>query len=143
VRTNKDNVAARSLLGDLLEHFTSSNGVRNKVSQLTKFYEGWRRVKGDGNCYYRAISYGLLEQALKSDKRQEIFLGLHNKFLGVSFAVTNEQKAHQALLDSLKQAAGMVVSDVIRRLSTQMHHAHHFYAKQTAVIYLFSLLHSS
>lgn len=64
----RSEVAARScLVGDqepltvLLDEY-SNPIVRDKVEDLSRSYGSIRRIRGDGNCFYRACLCGLLER---------------------------------------------------------------------------------
>ncbi len=43
-------------------------------------YPGLRTIRGDGNCYYRAIMYGLLEQIIMAPNREVLCGELIHKF---------------------------------------------------------------
>ena len=43
-------------------------------------YPGFRSIRGDGNCYYRAVMVGLIEQIIMSPDREKLFLDLRDKF---------------------------------------------------------------
>mmetsp|Transcript_26664 Transcript_26664/g.51398 ORF Transcript_26664/g.51398 Transcript_26664/m.51398 type:complete len:547 (+) Transcript_26664:42-1682(+) len=44
-----------------------------KIKNLAKNYHHWRPIRGDGNCYYRAVIYGMLELCFTgSDDRQRL-----------------------------------------------------------------------
>ena len=63
------------MLSSLSEGFTHSDGsnsdhdslsamsesYRAKVNELCESFPAWRKVKGDGNCYYRAVIFAVLE----------------------------------------------------------------------------------
>ena len=36
--------------------------MRDKVSTICTAYSHWRRIRGDGNCYYRAVGFLLFER---------------------------------------------------------------------------------
>lgn len=41
-----------------------SRAYLDKVEQLEKRYSTWRKIRGDGNCYYRCVIFATLEQIL-------------------------------------------------------------------------------
>ena len=53
--------AAALIRTTLAKAFNDSKYVQDKIEQLQDNYLSWRRVRGDGNCYYRAIGYALFE----------------------------------------------------------------------------------
>lgn len=61
VRT-KPVVGAREPLSSLAGEYAFSSSVHAKVASLSAEYADFRRIRGDGNCFYRAVFYGLAEQ---------------------------------------------------------------------------------
>lgn len=45
----------------LTEVEQGSPNFAKQVAEQAEFYSSWRDVRSDGNCFYRAVSYGLLE----------------------------------------------------------------------------------
>jgi len=58
----------------LLPPLTSD--IRHKIEDLRIDYPTWRRVRGDGNCYYRAVMFGLLERCVKDPERRKWLINL-------------------------------------------------------------------
>lgn len=58
------NVGPRQSLSSLFRDYKHNNRMSGKLESLVSSYYGWRTIRGDGNCYYRAVYYALLEQAL-------------------------------------------------------------------------------
>ena len=87
------------------EKFNGS--LQAKVGELAREYVGFRKIRGDGNCYYRATVYGLLEFAIVTDRR-EMLQTVHDCFRDrVRFDAQTEQewhKQHQCFLDHLLKA---------------------------------------
>eukprot|EP01034_Spumella_vulgaris_P032113 gene32113-39663_t len=83
------------------EKFNAALG--DKVAQLSRDYTGFRRIRGDGNCYYRAVIYGLIEFIITTGRR-EVF----NKVIGVFGEVEFKQQtfvdAHNIMLQKLRDA---------------------------------------
>lgn len=40
-----------------------------KAVDLSEVYSGFRRIKGDGNCYYRAVMFSYMEQLIALTNR--------------------------------------------------------------------------
>jgi hypothetical protein len=59
--------------------------VGARVEELVETYPGYRRIRGDGNCYYRAMVFGLLEQVIQRGDLQD-FRHLYDVFNGVDIA---------------------------------------------------------
>jgi hypothetical protein len=68
-------------------------------------YIGYKAIRGDGNCYYRAIIYGLLEQIITRSERHQIkkILGSFKKII---FSDFEENQHHERLVQVLSQAVG-------------------------------------
>jgi hypothetical protein len=47
--------------------------LQQKINDLQLQYPRFRKIRGDGNCYYRAVMVGYLEQAIASPHRQDYF----------------------------------------------------------------------
>ena len=54
----------------LKEEFTKQS-IRNQIDELGQSYSHWRRVRGDGNCFFRATYVGALEYAISHDGSTE------------------------------------------------------------------------
>lgn len=68
-------------------------------------YSGFRKIGGDGNCYYRAVAFGLLEQ-LVLDGAYENFVVIRNILDTVTYAVgSTEAEYHAELMYLLSEAA--------------------------------------
>eukprot|EP00811_Abedinium_folium_P037074 NODE_9723_length_1403_cov_3.534483.p1 GENE.NODE_9723_length_1403_cov_3.534483~~NODE_9723_length_1403_cov_3.534483.p1 ORF type:complete len:280 (+),score=10.13 NODE_9723_length_1403_cov_3.534483:104-943(+) len=56
------NLGPREPLSTLANDFKYNESFCNKIAELESVgYRGWRRIRGDGNCFYRCIAVGLLE----------------------------------------------------------------------------------
>ncbi|CAK0889400.1 unnamed protein product [Prorocentrum cordatum] len=88
-------------LQSLAEEFRYNAGIVGKVSQLEqRGYGGWRRVRGDGNCFYRAVGFGLLELIVTTDspRRADWAAALLQKLAALRLQDAGERAAHAALL---------------------------------------------
>eukprot|EP00928_Gymnodinium_smaydae_P047736 TRINITY_DN31880_c0_g1_i1.p1 TRINITY_DN31880_c0_g1~~TRINITY_DN31880_c0_g1_i1.p1 ORF type:complete len:406 (-),score=83.15 TRINITY_DN31880_c0_g1_i1:101-1318(-) len=58
------NVGERRPLSELeFEHRFNAGKVK-KIQSLAEHYSHWRPIRGDGNCYYRSVVFGVLERLL-------------------------------------------------------------------------------
>jgi hypothetical protein len=80
IKTFFDNIGVPSKLHVLSGSYESDSAIKKKIAILQEVYEGWRSIRGDGNCYYRAVIYGLIEQIIRSRKREKLLI-LREKFL--------------------------------------------------------------
>merc|ERR1719282_2080365 len=56
------NVGQSEVIRSLALEFPYNTKFGEKVEKLRRLgYTGWRRVRGDGNCFFRAFGFGLLE----------------------------------------------------------------------------------
>lgn len=83
-----------------------------EIGKIAENYGGFRRICGDGNCYYRAIAYGVLEKVVL-DGDVTKFDVLHRIFMRVSYQKIGDNESHEELLSTLEMAAaGKVWRDV-------------------------------
>eukprot|EP00929_Paragymnodinium_shiwhaense_P088988 TRINITY_DN49263_c0_g1_i1.p1 TRINITY_DN49263_c0_g1~~TRINITY_DN49263_c0_g1_i1.p1 ORF type:complete len:363 (+),score=81.78 TRINITY_DN49263_c0_g1_i1:127-1215(+) len=94
------NVGRRLPIESLTDDCQYNEGKVKKIMLLSQTYGQWRPVRGDGNCFYRAVMFGCLETLL----RDRDFVSLRRivelmKFL--TFDVPEEQEAHKEMLERL------------------------------------------
>lgn len=95
-------------LSTLKDEFKFNKSFGEKVDGLIEHeYKGWRRVRGDGNCFYRAVGFGLLEQiiAAPDSKRQVAASALVCKLKNLSFEEKAEDEGHQQFVERLFRLA--------------------------------------
>lgn len=96
-------------LGSLADEFRFNTNFGEKVQRLERRgYTGWRRIRGDGNCFYRALGLGLLEQLTASGlgpKRLDWLAQFRGKLCDVLFEDLAERSAHADLLACLGGSA--------------------------------------
>eukprot|EP00927_Polykrikos_kofoidii_P056466 TRINITY_DN50583_c0_g1_i1.p1 TRINITY_DN50583_c0_g1~~TRINITY_DN50583_c0_g1_i1.p1 ORF type:complete len:517 (+),score=91.00 TRINITY_DN50583_c0_g1_i1:71-1621(+) len=110
------NMGPREPMKTLAAEFRYNEHFQRKVGWLARDgYVGWRRIRGDGNCFYRAVGFALLEQLVKpsfefagcSDahekQRVERSRSLRRRLLGMRFderldVGPLESAAHEELL---------------------------------------------
>jgi hypothetical protein len=65
----------------LAGNFPHNVALIGKTQELMKTYHGFRSIKGDGNCYFRTIMYGFLEQilCLETARRDVCLLAFEEK----------------------------------------------------------------
>lgn len=101
VKTNTDNVGVPSKLHLLSANYGYRQAMVNKINTLEEIYEGWRSIRGDGNCYYRTVIYGLIEQIIRSNKREKLLI-LREKFLAVRIQPTDSEKSTDLILPPMQ-----------------------------------------
>eukprot|EP00607_Mallomonas_marina_P009645 CAMPEP_0182419612 /NCGR_PEP_ID=MMETSP1167-20130531/4026_1 /TAXON_ID=2988 /ORGANISM="Mallomonas Sp, Strain CCMP3275" /LENGTH=781 /DNA_ID=CAMNT_0024594623 /DNA_START=457 /DNA_END=2803 /DNA_ORIENTATION=- len=80
VRSFRDCVGPKCRLHALAVLFKYNATAQQKVARLASVYMGYRPVKGDGNCFYRAVMFSLLEQLVGAEDRKSI-RRLHQRVL--------------------------------------------------------------
>jgi len=100
------NVGPREPLRSLKEDFKFNPGFKEKVCQLAeRGYVGWRRVRGDGNCFYRAVGFGFLELLVTTtaQKRAEWITTFLDGIRELHFDVAAERSAHADLVTHIQR----------------------------------------
>lgn len=67
-------IGPRMVLVNSIDKFNEA--MVAKFATLAETYVGLRKIRGDGNCYYRAVIVGLLEHIMRTGERQK-FKSLH------------------------------------------------------------------
>lgn len=83
----------------------SNEYLTKRVHQMSRTYKGYRKIRGDGNCYYRSICFGLLEQIIEMHNRHA-FGVLYRLFKNVSYTDRLHTTEHRELLAALASASG-------------------------------------
>lgn len=95
------NVGIYEPLSSLRDEFKFNKHFGQKVTELAgEGYHGWRRIRGDGNCFYRAFGFGLLEQIILAPPKQQMAWAacLQAKLHSLTFEDASEQYAHTRLV---------------------------------------------
>jgi len=100
------NLGKLESLSTLKDEFKFNKSFGAKVDGLIREgYKGWRRVRGDGNCFYRAVGYSLIEQIILSEQRQTAAAALVRQLRELQLEEPAEQKAHERLVGHLERVA--------------------------------------
>lgn len=99
LRSCKDIVRAKQCLPTLNMKGSIKNNelLRHKIDLMMTRYSSWRAVKGDGNCYYRAVYFSLFEQLLLEHK-VGIILKIKKLFEKLTFPNAIDRLNHADLL---------------------------------------------
>ncbi len=76
----------------------------SRIQSLNPLYEGFRSIRGDGNCYYRCVIYSIIEQAVLQNRRN-VFKGLFDIFVEIEFDDVNGD-SHRDMLKYLLLCSG-------------------------------------
>jgi hypothetical protein len=99
------NVGGRFLLSTLMNEDKYNKLFCKHIKSLETNYVGFQRIRGDGNCYYRAVIYGLLEVIVQS-KQWEKIEHLKKVFENLTFEDNEFNLQHQKMLKQLTLAKG-------------------------------------
>lgn len=100
------NMGPREALSSLMEEFRFNPAIAEKVRRLEqRGYTGWRRIRGDGNCYYRSVGFGVLEQLVVAagPRRLAHAAELVKRLSTVSFVDEPLAAAHKELLERVER----------------------------------------
>lgn len=98
LRSNRDPIGPRHRLAELQYNVRHNKLMRQRTAQLAELdYIGYRAIRGDGNCYYRAVMTGYLEHGIggEGDDREKRMTFI-DRFI----------KRIQPLVDSIRQFYG-------------------------------------
>mmetsp|Transcript_11099 Transcript_11099/g.27221 ORF Transcript_11099/g.27221 Transcript_11099/m.27221 type:complete len:327 (-) Transcript_11099:12-992(-) len=79
-----------SSLAELYSQQHSNAAFLRKATALQSRYAGWRRVKGDGNCFIRGYIYAVLENLVRKGSADEV-QGLIGRLTGYYMSIISEQ----------------------------------------------------
>lgn len=97
------NLGPREEIDSLTDEFRYNEKCCKKVWQLKgRGYTKWRRIRGDGNCFYRAVCFALLEELASlpptATSRQQRCSDLYKRLKLVRFQDEAEMGWHRRLL---------------------------------------------
>lgn len=102
-----------------------------KIRELDKEYSSLRRLRGDGNCFYRAVSYGLVETiaCLEAERREKVSLALDRRLTdllqGAGFDRMAYEDFYVELLEALADRLISSDNDHLAELWAQEPHRSH------------------
>lgn len=99
--TDLPNVGDLRHIATLEDECRFNPGKLRKIRHLAKSYGHWRPIRGDGNCYYRAVIYGALEAALATGDAGWLRRVVHT-FEQVKYDMSVDQRSHERLLRHLR-----------------------------------------
>lgn len=103
----KYNIGPPFKLCYLSEPYKFNRSIQEKILGLEYVYEGWRSIRGDGNCYYRSIYFALIEQIIQSSNRDTKFRKLANIFKRSRSKDDDDRQYVLAIVNFLESAAGI------------------------------------
>jgi hypothetical protein len=118
IRSNRDNVGPPSRLSLLFVQYSGNTHLQDKTKELNLFYSGWRPIRGDGNCYFRAVVFGFIENIIS------------NTFEGMTSCTSLHVNSYE--LKSLAQQRRRYSFGHLVDLLTRVGHCYHYEHEQDA-----------
>jgi ubiquitin thioesterase protein OTUB1 len=56
-----DTISKKHPLKSMKDSFKFNEKIKNLIKTLQNFYSSYRKIRGDGNCYYRAVGFAYIE----------------------------------------------------------------------------------
>uniref|UniRef100_A0A0N4Z0Z5 ubiquitinyl hydrolase 1 n=1 Tax=Parastrongyloides trichosuri TaxID=131310 RepID=A0A0N4Z0Z5_PARTI len=105
VRNNQDLIGPKSDITTLVQAYApeTSPEYSKKALQLSNIYTNVRRVRGDGNCFYRSILTALLEKCLNDDNLLLQFQNLSREWRDKFFAMGFPELTTSDFCDSIDE----------------------------------------
>lgn len=74
VKTNSKLVAGKEDIGILLKEYEQNPSFLNGIQYLTSHYANIRKIRGDGNCFYRGFLFAFVERFYQQEQVLQDFL---------------------------------------------------------------------
>merc|ERR1712216_106894 len=87
-------------LDSLQEDFRHSAEHVRKITEMRDEFAAWRRVRGDGNCYYRALGCGFMEHLLSPAGRPRL-QEFHDRLAALQGDAKSAVRFLKSFLDSI------------------------------------------
>ena len=98
-------ISARRPIDDLVEEYADSENINFllKIGQIGEASGALRRTRGDGNCFFRAFSFALVEAigALSAERRGEISIYFRETIEQLLRAAGFDRMAYEDFYDEL------------------------------------------
>ena len=125
IAASSDVVSDKLPLKVLEEEFSNDEVYKSKIAKLSEKYSEFRRIRPDGNCFFRAVGFRLFEWLLEAEaefekvkgslepsKDQMVKLGMpeftvedfYDNFMDTFNSLSGEQKTNLAWLIDLASA---------------------------------------
>jgi len=112
LRSVRDPFGPRARLSELCLITRHNKTMRQKVEQLGPLgYAGWRPIRGDGNCYYRAVMTGFFELVLGGS-------------VGLELAGTAEERQQRQSMQRAIEVLGTLRAAVLSAYGAAAANAH-------------------
>lgn len=108
----KEAVEALPLVSKLVEidilkaEYAGNDGFLRKLDSLSKRFSSIRRIRPDGNCFYRAYLFGILEQIAGNKERHAAFTATAKQTLQYCLDVGYEKVAVEDFADVFNMCVG-------------------------------------
>lgn len=111
-RRRAENVSAKCYFEAYAAQVKHNVSLSAKIVRMAETcFAAWRGIRGDGNCYYRSIYFGFLEQlVLMNPRSPDHFDALISSMSMVHYASVMENQQHAAAMQYLRQARGKITT---------------------------------
>ncbi|VDP37100.1 unnamed protein product [Soboliphyme baturini] len=123
---NQPLVSEQQPLWSLVEEYCSEQAAvyRQKAVQLHQKYATIRRVRGDGNCFYRAFAFACLEriasEKAKLDRFCLVTASWKERLIKLGFSAMTTEDFHDTFMELLSEVdKGMTMEELIARFNVQ------------------------
>jgi uncharacterized C2H2 Zn-finger protein len=74
-----ETIGPKLQLNSMKNLFKHNKTIQKSIDCLEATYSSWRKIRGDGNCYYRAIGLGYIEHLCRESTDSRLFFNFLNK----------------------------------------------------------------
>ncbi|XP_076463742.1 ubiquitin thioesterase OTUB1-like [Babylonia areolata] len=109
IADTQDLIGPCQTIDELVEEYAKEDQVyRQKLEDLKKRYSHIRKVRGDGNCFFRGFGFAYLESLLNDPEEFKRFIGIAEKskddLLALGFPQFTIEDFHETFMDVAGQA---------------------------------------
>jgi len=109
IAENQNLVGSVLTFDNIVEDYAKEDSVyRHKFEDLKTRYKNIRKVRGDGNCFFRAFGFGYLEHLLSHIEEFERFLDIAQKskdeLVALGFPQFTLEDFHDTFMEIVRQA---------------------------------------
>ncbi|CAG2109453.1 unnamed protein product [Medioppia subpectinata] len=121
IADNIDLIGQRLQVSQLLNEYSADDHIyRQKISDLQKSYSDLRKTRPDGNCFFRAFSFGYFEYLLTHREELDRFWPIaqqsKDKLVEQGFPNFTIEDFHDMFMDTLKKISDGMKSEQLVQL---------------------------
>ncbi|CAG7660278.1 unnamed protein product [Allacma fusca] len=117
-------VGDRECVTNLLPEYESDLVYKDKILEISKTYEFFRRMRPDGNCFFRAFCYGSIERVLGNpgaiQEYRDRLVASKDILKATGFTQFTVEDFYDTFLDVLDKAAeGLAANELLKLFQEQ------------------------